>query len=68
MILEREAQTKKLLHLSGKKFSLAGIKRMSLASKISLVVLILVALSAICASIISPYNPCLLYTSPSPRD
>lgn len=57
MILEREAQTKKLLHLSGKKFSLAGIKRMSLASKISLVVLILVALSAICASIISPYNP-----------
>lgn len=57
MILEREAQTKKLLHLSGKKFSLAGIKRISLASKISLVVLILVALSAICASIISPYNP-----------
>lgn len=69
MILEREAQTKKLLHLSGKKLSLAGIARMSLASKISLVVLIIVALSAICATLISPYNPIDIFIArqaPSP--
>lgn len=53
-----------------KKAKFAGFKRMSTASKISLVVLALVALSAIFASLIAPHDPFEIFLArqaPSPN-
>ena len=52
-----------------KKAKFAGFKRMSTASKISLAVLVLVALSAIFASVIAPHDPFEIFIArqaPSP--
>ena len=49
--------------VSGKKPSMAGLKNMSLSSKISLLLLVLVALSAILAPIVAPHNPTEIFTA-----
>ncbi len=53
----REKQTQKLEQAAAKGAKLGGLKKMSLSSKISLVVLVLVALSAILAPVIAPHDP-----------
>ena len=49
--------------VSGKKPSMAGLKNMSLSGKISLLLLVLVALSAILAPIVAPHNPTEIFTA-----
>ena len=53
----REKQTDKLESAASKGLKLGGLKKMSISSKISLVLLILVALSAILAPVIAPHDP-----------
>ncbi len=53
----REEQTKKLEKAASKGAKFHGLKNMSIPSKISIVLLILVALSAILAPVIAPHNP-----------
>ena len=53
----REKQTEKLESAASKGLKLGGLKKMSISSKISLVLLILVALSAILAPVIAPHDP-----------
>ena len=53
----REKQTEKLEKAASKGLKLGGLKKMSLSSKISLVILVLVALSAILAPVIAPHDP-----------
>ena len=63
MVKIREGQTAKLEQAASKGLKFGGIKKMSLASKISLVLLVLVALSAILAPIIAPYDPVEIFTA-----
>ncbi len=53
----REEQTKKLEKAASKGAKFHGLKSMSIPSKISVVLLILVALSAILAPVIAPHDP-----------
>lgn len=53
----REEQTKKLEKAASKGAKFHGLKNMSIPSKISVVLLILVALSAILAPVIAPHDP-----------
>lgn len=53
----REKQAEKLESAASKGLKLGGLKKMSISSKISLVLLILVALSAILAPVIAPHDP-----------
>lgn len=53
----REEQTKKLEKAASKGAKFHGLKNMSIPSKISIVLLVLVALSAILAPVIAPHNP-----------
>ena len=53
----REKQTEKLESAASKGLKLGGLKKMSISSKISLILLILVALSAILAPVIAPHDP-----------
>ena len=53
----REKQTERLESAASKGLKLGGLKKMSISSKISLVLLILVALSAILAPVIAPHDP-----------
>lgn len=57
MVKIREKQTAKLEEAASKGLKFGGFKRMKLSSKIALVLLVLVALSAILASVIAPYDP-----------
>ena len=57
MVKIREKQTQKLEAAAAKSSKFTGIKNMSTPSKISLVLLVLVALSAILAPVIAPHNP-----------
>ena len=53
----REEQTKKLEKAASKGAKFHGFKNMSIPSKISVVLLVLVALSAILAPVIAPHDP-----------
>ena len=53
----REKQTQTLEKAAAKGLKLGGLKKMSVPSKISLVLLVLVALSAILAPVLSPHDP-----------
>ncbi len=66
MVKIREKQTQKLEKAAAKGAKLGGLKRMSISSKISLVLLILVALSAILAPLIAPHDPLQIYTAYQP--
>ncbi|OUP08038.1 dipeptide/oligopeptide/nickel ABC transporter permease/ATP-binding protein [Collinsella sp. An2] len=57
MVKIREKKTAQLEEAASRSAKFHGIKNMSLSSKISLVLLILVALSAILAPLIAPHNP-----------
>lgn len=63
MVKIREKQTQKLERAASKGAKLGGLKKMSISSKISLVLLILVALSAILAPLIAPHDPLQIYTA-----
>ena len=62
----RENKTKKLEQAAAKGARFSGLKNMSLSSKISLVLLILVALSAILAPVIAPHDPINIYQAYQP--
>ena len=62
----RENKTKKLERAAAKGARFSGLKNMSLSSKISLVLLILVALSAILAPVIAPHDPLQIYQAYQP--
>ncbi|HJB54446.1 MAG TPA: ABC transporter permease subunit, partial [Candidatus Olsenella avistercoris] len=62
----RENKTKKLEQAAAKGARFSGLKNMSLSSKISLVLLILVALSAILAPVIAPHDPLNIYQAYQP--
>ena len=57
MLTQRREQSEALERAAAKGLRLGGWKKMSLGSKVSLVILALVALSAILAAVIAPYNP-----------
>ena len=64
----REKQTQTLEKAAAKGLKLGGLKKMSVPSKISLVLLVLVALSAILAPVIAPHDPLeitVAYQAPS---
>ncbi len=58
----RKSLTENMDRANGKK-PLAGLRNMSLSGKISLVILVLVALSAILAPVIAPHNPTEIFTA-----
>ena len=58
----RKSLTENMDRANGKK-PLAGFRNMSLSGKISLVILVLVALSAILAPVIAPHNPTEIFTA-----
>ena len=62
----RKSLTENMDKANGKKPSLAGLKNMSLSGKISLVLLVLVALSAILAPVIAPHNPTEIFIARQP--
>ena len=62
----RKSLTENMDKANGKKPSFAGLKNMSLSGKISLVLLILVALSAILAPVIAPHNPTEIFIARQP--
>lgn len=62
----RENKTRKLEQAAAKGARFSGLKNMSLSSKISLVLLILVALSAILAPVIAPHDPLNIYQAYQP--
>ncbi|MBM6774878.1 dipeptide/oligopeptide/nickel ABC transporter permease/ATP-binding protein [Olsenella profusa] len=66
MVKIREQQTQKLEQAAARGARLGGLKRMSLSSKISLVLLVLVALSAILAPVIAPHDPLQIYQAYQP--
>ncbi len=57
MVKIKEKQTSKLEEAAAKGLKFGGIKKMSLPSKISLLILVLVALAAILAPLLAPYSP-----------
>ncbi|MCF6413425.1 dipeptide/oligopeptide/nickel ABC transporter permease/ATP-binding protein [Collinsella tanakaei] len=57
MVKIREQQTAALEEAASRGAKFGGIKNMSLSSKISLILLVLVALTAILASVIAPHDP-----------
>ena len=64
----REKQTQTLEKAAAKGLKLGGLKKMSVPSKISLVLLVLVALSAILAPVLAPHDPLeitVAYQAPS---
>ena len=63
MMQIREKQTEQLEEAASKGLKLGGIKKMRTSSKIALVLLILVAFSAIFANFLAPYNPVDIFTA-----
>ena len=59
----REEQTAKLEEAASKGLKFGGFKNMKLSSKISLILLVLVALTAILAPLIAPHNPLEIFTA-----
>ncbi len=63
MVKIREEQTAKLEEAASKGMKFGGFKNMRMSSKISLVLLILVALPAILAPLIAPHDPLEIFTA-----
>lgn len=63
MIKIREEQTAKLEEAASKGMKFGGFKNMRMSSKISLILLILVALTAILAPLIAPHDPLEIFTA-----
>ncbi|MDO4182568.1 MAG: dipeptide/oligopeptide/nickel ABC transporter permease/ATP-binding protein [Coriobacteriia bacterium] len=63
MVKVRENTTKKLEAQAGKKITFRHLRAMGVGGRISLVVLILIILMAICAQWIAPYDPLAIYTA-----
>ena len=63
MVKIREEQTAKLEEAASKGMKFGGFKNMRMSSKISLILLILVALTAILASLIAPHDPLEIFTA-----
>ena len=63
MVKIREEQTEKLEEAASKGMKFGGFKNMKLSSKISLVLLVLVALTAILAPVIAPHDPLEIFTA-----
>ena len=63
MVKTRKEQTEQLEKAAAKGLRFKGLRNMSLSSKISLVILVLVALSAILAPLIAPHDPLSIYTA-----
>lgn len=59
----REEQTAKLEEAASKGMKFGGFKNMRMSSKISLILLILVALTAILAPLIAPHDPLEIFTA-----
>ena len=63
MVKIREEQTAKLEEAAFKGMKFGGFKNMRMSSKISLILLILVALTAILAPLIAPHDPLEIFTA-----
>lgn len=63
MVKIREEQTAKLEEAASRGMKFGGFKNMRMSSKISLVLLILVALTAILAPLIAPHDPLEIFTA-----
>lgn len=63
MVKLREEQTERLEEAASKGMKFGGFKNMSLGSKISLILLVLVALTAILAPVIAPHDPLEIFTA-----
>ena len=63
MLTQRKEQAEKLEQAAAGGAHLGGWKKMSVGSKVSLVLLVLVALSAILAAVLSPYDPVEIFTA-----
>lgn len=63
MVKIREEQTAKLEEAASKGMKFGGFKNMRMSSKISLVLLVLVALTAILAPLIAPHDPLEIFTA-----
>lgn len=63
MVKIREEQTAKLEEAASKGMKFGGIKNMKMSSKLSLVLLVLVALTAILAPVIAPHDPLEIFTA-----
>lgn len=63
MVKIREEQTAKLEEAASKGMKFSGFKNMRMSSKISLVLLILVALTAVLAPLIAPHDPLEIFTA-----
>ena len=63
MVKLREKTTQKLEQNAGKRISLKSFGKMSLGGRISLVVMILIALMAILAGVLAPYDPLEIFTA-----
>lgn len=63
MLTQRKEQAEKLEQAAAGGARLGGWKKMSVGSKVSLVLLVLVALSAILAAVLSPYDPVEIFTA-----
>ena len=63
MVKIREEQTAKLEEAASKGMEFGGFKNMRMSSKISLILLILVALTAILAPLIAPHDPLEIFTA-----
>ena len=63
MVKLREKKTEKLEEAASKGMKFGGFKKMSLASKVSLLVLVAVALISIFAPLIAPYDPTQIFTA-----
>ena len=63
MVKIREEQTAKLEEAASKGMKFGGFKNMRMSSKISLVLLILVALTAVLAPLIAPHDPLEIFTA-----
>ena len=63
MVKVREKKTEQLEEAASKGLKLGGIKKMSLSSKISLVLLIAVVLISVFAPVLAPYDPTKIFTA-----
>ena len=63
MVKLREEQTERLEEAASMGMKFGGFKNMSLGSKISLILLVLVALTAILAPVIAPHDPLEIFTA-----
>lgn len=63
MVKIREEQTSKLEEAASRGMKFGGFKNMKMSSKISLILLVLVALTAILAPIIAPHDPLEIFTA-----